>query len=153
MPPTNLRTDEVFSALTENLTQTLQGVLSKGETPHGNVSMNDTAYSASLFSIDDPDLLWEFHHTPDIIRNGSYGVREIDQDSVYRIGSISKLVTVYATLAKIGDKYWDRPVTEFLPELSGRNKSHENTNDWVQWEQVTLGQLAGQTSGMGRDRE
>ena len=36
---------------------------------------------------------------------------------MYRIASISKLLTVYTLLLEIGDKYWDRAITDFIPEL------------------------------------
>ena len=41
----------------------------------------------------------------------------MDGDTVYRIASISKLLTVYTLLLEIGDKYWGRAITDFIPEL------------------------------------
>ncbi len=38
-------------------------------------------------------------------------------DSIFRIGSISKLLTVYAHLLNGGLSLWENPVTDYVPEL------------------------------------
>lgn len=58
---------------------------------------------------------------------------------MYRIARISKLLTVY-TLLEIGDKYWDRAVTDFVPELRALvPKSRSDPIGFTVWDEVPLG--------------
>ena len=68
----------------------------------------------------------------------------MDDESIYRIGSVSKLYTAYAILAASGIKVMDRPVTDYVPELLGGSDS--NTIDW---KEVTIGALMSQQGGIG----
>ena len=74
---------------------------------------------------------------------------------MFRIGSISKLFTVYTFLLHGGLELWQQPVTDYVPEL--RQAALESINssnlDSVRWEEVTLGSLASHMSGIGRDCE
>ena len=72
-------------------------------------------------------------------------------DSIFRIGSVSKLVSVYMLLVEIGDKYWDIAITDIIPELRNRTNSSANPIDFVRWADITLGALAGQVAGLPRD--
>jgi hypothetical protein len=45
---------------------------------------------------------------------------KLNDESVFRVGSVSKLVTVYAILAFKGDlKVFDDPITKYIHELGG----------------------------------
>ena len=76
---------------------------------------------------------------------------KLDDGTAFRVGSVSKLFTAYAILAKEGFDVWDRPVTEILPELSGNNKSEPLER--VIWEDVTVGALLSQQGGSGGVRK
>jgi CubicO group peptidase (beta-lactamase class C family) len=68
----------------------------------------------------------------------------LDDETIFRIGSVSKLFTAYALLSAAGMEVFDHYVTEYLPELAG------NTDpDTVKWEEVTVGALAEQQGGTG----
>ena len=81
--------------------------------------------------------------------NSTSGVHVVDENSIYRIGSISKMFTVYTFLLELGDGYWNQPVTKYVPELAAAAKDDVITQ--VQWEDVTLGDLAGQMAGIDRE--
>ncbi|EEU33368.1 uncharacterized protein NECHADRAFT_74388 [Fusarium vanettenii 77-13-4] len=81
----------------------------------------------------------------------SITVLSTDADSVYRIGSISKLFTAYMLLVNYGWEYWDKLVIDFIPELRGHSKSMNDVIDSVDWDEVTIGSLASYLSGIGRD--
>lgn len=72
---------------------------------------------------------------------------DVDSDTIWRIHSISKLVTVYTILAKLGYKYWHEPVTKYIPELVGQ---YQDAITDVNWDDVTLGSLASSMSGISR---
>ena len=74
--------------------------------------------------------------------------------SLYRIGSISKLFTVYTLLVNYGWEHWDDSITKYLPELQGAANLEADTSvAHADWSKVTVGDLASQLSGIGRDCE
>lgn len=116
----------------------------------------DTAYSISVSSAASNDTLFELHYTPATVKNASHGVHTVDANSIYRIGSISKVFTVWTFLAGAGDRYFNDPVTKYVPELKalapspGANVVYDSI-DAVNWDEVTLGNLASQMAGVERD--
>lgn len=74
--------------------------------------------------------------------------------SLYRIGSISKLFTVYTLLVNYGWEHWDDNITKYLPELQGAANLDDDTSvAHADWSKITVGGLASQLSGIGRDCE
>lgn len=122
---------------------------------NGALKANATSFSIRVFSsyVDGP--IYEYHHTADTPNNGSGlpSTRQVGPETLYRIGSIAKLVSVYAILSsKLSDRYWDEPVTKYVEELATAPSGNQNDAvDKVQWSEVTLGGLASQMSGIGRD--
>ena len=55
---------------------------------------NDTFFSISLFSVDEDELLFQYHHSPTVFSRDSIGVHTVDTDSIYRISSYSKVFSV-----------------------------------------------------------
>lgn len=102
-------------------------------------ALNDeTTFSIQVFSRHSNRTLFEQYHGAGI---GS--------ETLYRIASISKLVSVYTMLVELGDKYWDESITEYVPELS-EAKFQDPIHD-VDWSEVTLGSLASHLGGIPRD--
>lgn len=113
---------------------------------------NDTAWAVALFSSKENKTLYEKYHTPQI----DIGVRQLDQDSVFRIASISKVFTVWSFLKEVGDEHFNDPITWYIPELAnltGVTETVYDDLDQVRWDDVTLGQLASSTAGIPRDSE
>jgi len=114
------------------------------------------SYSVQVFSTNPgPPILWERHGTAHDLPVNNVGVSKVDGDTVYRLGSVSKVLTVLAFLAEIGDKYWNIPITQVLPELVRySNRTAGENFDAVRetaWDDVTIASLAAQISGIGRD--
>ena len=57
------------------------------------------------------------------MRNSSIGTQNVDADSVYRLGSIGKLFTVYLFLIREGDVRFKDPITMYIPELATASAS------------------------------
>ncbi|KAK9771000.1 putative Beta-lactamase/transpeptidase-like protein [Seiridium cardinale] len=114
-----------------------------------------TTFSVDVYSLHSEESLFTYHYTPELLSSlGTSGVSVVDSNSVFRIGSVSKLWTVFLYLIEAGDDSWNRPITEFVPELAAiteRNPSSEDQVDNVSWESITVGALASQMSGIGRD--
>ncbi|KAK4154675.1 beta-lactamase/transpeptidase-like protein [Chaetomidium leptoderma] len=92
----------------------------------------------------DAGSIHRYYNTPPA-QNGAVNV---GPDTLFRINSISKVVTVYTMLSKLSYKYWHEPVTKYIPELA--NAQPQDVSD-VDWSEVTLGSLASQISGISRD--
>lgn len=113
------------------------------------------SYSVEVFSADEEEPLWSHHWTaPNLKTLNSTGVSEVDGDTVYRLGSVTKIFTILTFLAEAGDSMWNEPITKYIPEIkalvtTGVDNSHSiSTPDW---DAITIGALASQMSGLARD--
>lgn len=148
-PPTNVANSDIIKNALQDLKKTFDAGFASQNSSYGRVDSTG-ANAIQIFSLDDSAPLFEYYHDGTTLSN-STGVHKIDGDSIYRIGSISKLFTVYMFLAELGDGYWDVRAGDVIPELKGRTQWKENEIDYVKWEDVTLGALAGQVAGVTRD--
>ena len=111
-----------------------------------------TAWAVALFSSKENKTLYEKYYTPPV----DVGVKKVDQNSVFRIASISKLFTVWSFLKEVGDERFNDPVTWYIPELANLSRMNDTVYDdldQVRWDEVTLGQLASSAAGIPRDSE
>ncbi|KAJ7806909.1 putative beta-lactamase, partial [Mycena leptocephala] len=109
----------------------------------------NTSFSVGIFSIASSDLLFQYHHSAPSLVNSTTGVTAVDADTIYRIGSVSKLLTVFTYLIELGDASWSDPVTKYIPELQTASGSDPVSS--AAWADITVGALAAQLSGIGRD--
>lgn len=120
--------------------------------PDTGLESNNTAYAIAIFSSKENKTLYERYYTPSI----DVGVPQIDQDSVFRLASVSKVFTVWTFLAALGDSRFNDPITRYVPELASDGNRPANGTVYddiedVMWEDVTLGDLASQAAGIARD--
>lgn len=154
-PPQHLNTNFGFLSTGTQLSSLLQSTLSQGQSPFGNFTPNISSVSISMTSTAQEFSIFEFNYTASHLNATAGGTERVSADSVFRIGSISKLFTVYAFLLHGGLGLWERSVTEFVPELreASQNDVCISDLDYVRWEEVSLGSLASQMAGIGRDCE
>jgi CubicO group peptidase (beta-lactamase class C family) len=137
----------------ENLTTALDGYMSSGTGDFGLITPNTTSFSIALFSTEDSNsskpFFYEYHHTAPSLKNSKIGVNMVNADSVYRVGDVTTLFTTWLFLVEAGEKYWQDPVSRWIPELAS-NTSSTTVIDKVQWDKVTLGDLAANLAGIGR---
>lgn len=151
-PPSNILSSNVIQQAVLNITNALNNAIRTGESIFGSFKSSTTSFSLTAMSQFDSSPILDFHHTSGSLNISAGSTSKITSDTVYRIGSVSKLFTVYALLLNNGTHHWNRPVTDFIPELkAAQHPPHDSTVDWVQWDQVTVGTLASQLSGVGRD--
>lgn len=114
---------------------------------------NDTSFSVDVYSLHDGGSLFTHHFSAPNLQNAAEGVTSIDSNTIYRIGSISKVFTVYTYLANAGDISWNQPITKYIPELAEDASSTEDDSDIdaFRWDDITLGSLASHLSGVSRD--
>ncbi|KAF2807189.1 beta-lactamase/transpeptidase-like protein [Mytilinidion resinicola] len=114
----------------------------------GLLDNSTTSFSINVFSTSDNKTLLSHHfEAPGL--NGSLPSGSLDDDTIYRIGSLSKLFTVYTLLAKNGFADFHQPITKYIPELAAAD-TNSSLND-VQWSDITVEALASQMAGITRD--
>ncbi|KAE8313488.1 beta-lactamase/transpeptidase-like protein [Aspergillus transmontanensis] len=148
-PPRNILSSQDVKAGSKNLTQAIEEALTTGITDLGSLPINTTTFAVNVFSSHTEESIYEYLYTsPTYSLKSGPGAENTTLDSVYRVASISKLLTVLTLLAHDGYTHWNHPITEFIPELEimARNQSSR-----VQWREVTIGDLAAQLSGVPHD--
>ncbi|KAJ4115347.1 hypothetical protein NW768_011199 [Fusarium equiseti] len=105
-----------------------------------------TSFAINVFSTATNESLYSYYHAAEAL-NDTLSTGKLDDGTVFRTGSVSKLFTAYALLVKEGFDVLDKPVTEILPELAGNNRSEPV--DRIIWEDVTVGALLTHQGGSG----
>ena len=144
-----------MSAAWSNFGAILNTYIDKNQTFQGLVpNLGSYTFSVGAFSIFDAQAATklQYHHTRRDVETSNTGVTRVDGDSIYRVASVTKAFTVYLVLIEVGSRYWDRPITDFIPELAKySNVTAPDPLNVVDWRSVTLGALAGQIAGVPRD--
>jgi CubicO group peptidase (beta-lactamase class C family) len=140
--PTNLAASSTVQAALKKVTAAFE---TYDQTESNNPS--GTSWSLQIFSASSDQALWEHHHTATNLGGFSVG-----PDTIYRLGSLTKIFTIMTFLAEAGDSHWNDPITNHIPELdllAVKARSDPVMN--VDWESVTLGSLASHMAGIVRD--
>ncbi|KAM4065773.1 beta-lactamase [Hirsutella rhossiliensis] len=150
--PSYVAADASIRATAADVSAALGRALEGGQTVFGNLTGKSTSLSMTALSALDDSPFVDFHYTARV-NLSSESTTRVTAETMYRVGSISKLFTVYALLLHGGAKHWDRPVTDFIPELrdAASKADTELPFEHVQWHDVTVGALASQLSGIGQD--
>ncbi|KAI1102712.1 beta-lactamase/transpeptidase-like protein [Jackrogersella minutella] len=139
--PTNPATHASVQSVIYNFTGAFQSLTAE---------LYSTGVSFAIKSIHEASPLLELHHTPAVFNPN--GTSTIDSQTVYRLGSISKIFAVLSILQQ-GHVKLDDPVTQYVPELFDLKGETDEVSDitTVRWSEVTLGALASHMSGIGTD--
>ncbi|KAB5530483.1 beta-lactamase/transpeptidase-like protein [Coniochaeta sp. 2T2.1] len=133
-----------FDAVFDNLT------LAGGSDVFGAITPNTTSFSVVLFlgtdKATDDSILYTFHYTAPQAKKDV----KVGDDTVFALGSLTQLFTVYTWLAEMGVETWNDPITKYLPELKSTACGGNMT---VDWEGVTIEALAGHMAGIARDSD
>jgi CubicO group peptidase (beta-lactamase class C family) len=150
--PTTLTTSPIFQSGVRNLTQTLDAYVANLNGTFGPI-FPSTSFSITLFSTEETNstdpFLYEYHHTAPSFANGTLGLEEVDADTVYQIGDLTTLFTTWLFLIEAGEQHWADPVSRWLPELAAAARG-KMSGFAVDWNTVTLGDLAAHLGGIGR---
>lgn len=112
----------------------------------GTLNKTDLAFSIDVFSAATNKSIYSYSHVgKDANQTLTAGV--LNDKTIARIGSVTKLFTAYALIAKGGMEVLSQPVTKFLPELAGNSSDDPLLR--IRWEDITVGALAAQQAGTG----
>ena len=113
-----------------------------------------TTFSFEAWSIHEETPIQTYHYDASGLSHPAEGVKKVTSDTTYRIGSLSKLLTVYTWLATAGNEHWNQPITKFIPELAAYDAKYDAEADDMnhfKWSSITVGAIASQLSGMQKD--
>lgn len=149
--PTIDRSSDTIQSTVKEFTQIFDQLVQSGVSDDfGAITPNTTSFSVVVFTGEDGDAkdstFFEYYYTAPEAQNNA----NVTADTVFPIGSLTQLFTVYAWLIEMGDEKWETPITQFLPELVAANISGAS-DIMVDWNEVTVGALAGQMAGIDRD--
>lgn len=150
-PPKSLSSSNTLQAAIANLAHLLQQTISTSKTSYGPFDSANTSYSVEIFSTHESTPLFTSHFTAPALATAQYGVKSVDSNTVFRIGSLTKLFTIHTFLIEAGDVKFNDPITKYVPELleaAEAMNATEDSLDYVAWDDVTLGELASQMADM-----
>lgn len=108
------------------------------------LNKTDLIFSVDVFSAATNDSLYSYYHVGDTYKD-TLTKGKLTEDTIFRTGSVSKMFTVYALIAKAGIRILSEPVTVFLPELLGNSSS--NPIERIDWSEISVGALASHQAG------
>lgn len=148
--PRDLSHDAALNSALQNITSTIQDAVNAGHLSSDSISMQ-------IFDASDSGSLLSLSYTADSI-NTTLGVSQVDENTVFRIGSTSKLWTMLLMLIENGSASLHDPIARYIPELrqavlelSRNPTTSQDGIDFTKWNEVTLGELASHLSGIARD--
>ncbi|RSL51246.1 hypothetical protein CEP53_008499 [Fusarium sp. AF-6] len=103
-------------------------------------------FSLDVFSASTNSSIYSYKHVGKS-QEKALTAGNLSDTTITRTGSVSKLFTAYAIIAKGGMEVFSHPVTKYIPELAG-NKS-ENPLERIDWDDITVGTLLSHQAGTG----
>ncbi|KAE8420763.1 beta-lactamase/transpeptidase-like protein [Aspergillus pseudocaelatus] len=157
--PKDVTSSSIFTQAKNQLLSTLEKATHASNiTEVLGVDPDSISFSLQVFNTKNDQPLLEYYHTAPSIQNSTVGVREVDADTVFRIGSVSKLWTVLMLLVEKGDASLSEPVAKYVPELrDAAIELRQNVTmrddevDHLRWDEVTIGELASHMAGVIRE--
>ncbi|KAL5333611.1 beta-lactamase/transpeptidase-like protein [Aspergillus crustosus] len=146
----------VFNQATADFLHSLNEILNPSTKSAPIINPDLTSFAIQVYSSHHSTPLFEHYHTTPSVRNNTGGVKIVDEDTVFRIGSVSKLWTVLLLLIENGFSTFYEPVSKYIPEIRQAIEDVQNDEtafdaiNIVQWEEVTIGELASHMSGLER---
>lgn len=153
-PPLDLSGGEsLVSASWNNLTAIFDGYLKNTTSTSTSLAgIENVTFSVGMFSLHDAAATnLQYHYTAPEIANAKQGTTKVDGDSIYRVASVSKLVTTLAGMVELSEEDWNRPLSDIIPALGTYARTHVNDSNAIymtQWDQITPWALATQLSGV-----
>lgn len=159
-PPIHVNKNLNFSAAVKNVSTILEQAVKGDSRLSFVIDPIATSFTLQIFNAKDQSPLFEFYHTSPAVQDYKEGVKHIDENTVFRIGSGSKLITVLLLLIEKGDAVFNEPVANHIPEIREavagmrvNTTKQDNAIDFLRWGEVTVGELCSHMSGLPRDCE
>lgn len=154
--PTALSESTIFTNALRTLSTTIDQSLRPGGSNQGSLDPNATSFMIDIYSWYEEEPLFTYGFSAPDLADNEDGVSNVTENTIFRIGSMSKLLSVYNFLIHAGDASWSQPITKYIPELAKAASENagilqHSTIENVDWNSVTIGSLASQLSGIARE--
>lgn len=104
---------EAFDNAKQTVLDALRDIIASGNSTYGPFDNATTSFSASVFSLKTGKSIFEYHfEAPQL--NGSYTKGKLTENTIYRTGSLGKLMTIYTWLVDIGDSIYTDSITKYI---------------------------------------
>lgn len=150
--PTDLSKDATVQAALKNITKTINNASNAG-------NFSGASLSLEVFDTSSSEALLTYGYTGKEI-NTTLGVSKVDENTVFRIGSTSKMFPMLLLLIEGGFNSLQDPISKYIPEIkvAADELLHNSTKrndgiDYTKWNEVTVGELASHLAGIARDCE
>jgi hypothetical protein len=152
--PRNLSVDASIRLAAQNLTSTLDQLLGSRNASTPGFAPSTTSFSVGLFSTHEPNYLLST-----VLLHLTSSTTKVDENTVYRIGSISKMVTVLALLLQEHKVHFDDPIIKYIPKLARYAEQNDEDDEdcetydditITKWSQITVTSLVSHLAGIGR---
>ncbi|KAF6816184.1 beta-lactamase [Colletotrichum plurivorum] len=110
------------------------------------LNKTDLVFAVDVFSAATNKSLYNYYHVGEVGKAG-LTTGELNDGTIGRAGSVSKLFTAYAIIATAGIEVLSHPVTKYIPELLSNET--EDVFGRIQWDEITVGALASHQAGAG----
>lgn len=115
----------------------------------GSLNKTDLVFAMDVFSAATNQSLYSYYHVGDS-EKVTLTSGELNDKTISKLGSVTKLFTVYAIIAKAGIEVFSDPVLKYIPELAcSSTDSSSNSLTHISWEDITVGALASHQAGAG----
>ncbi|KAH7250862.1 beta-lactamase/transpeptidase-like protein, partial [Fusarium tricinctum] len=149
--PTALNRDVSIRSAMSEILQLLNPDVAGG-TQSIHMDFQNTSFSIDVYSTVEQKPLINHHHAAPSMEWHERGTHTVNDTTIYRIGSISKLLTAYLYLIEVGDTSFSEPITQYVPELAALPaKKQGSAIQEVDWDVITIGALASHMAGIPRD--
>jgi hypothetical protein len=153
--PRGLASSNSLKSALSALNDTLNAALGPEGSEYGILDNQSTTFIVDIYSIHSSESLYTFTFNAPDFSNASVGVSEVDEDTVFRLGSMSKMISVWNFLIAAGDRSLNDPITKYVPELAAYASKHAQDLEsgdirYYDFDSITIGALASQMSGISR---
>lgn len=141
----DITTTDAFRNAAESFPRAINSLFSNG-------TLNETGvtFAIDVFSTATNNTIYSYYHSGSAL-DSYLSTGDLNDNTMFRIGSVTKLFTVYAIIVHSGWQIMEKGVVEILPELKGNKGS--DPLDRIVWEDITVGALAAQLGGNGGPRK
>jgi hypothetical protein len=111
--PVSDYSNSIFDNARQTLTNLIEDAIATGKSKYGPM-FNNTAFSASVFSLKTGEPIFEYNFEAPELPKSSYTKGRLSENTIYRTGSLGKLLTIYTWLANLGDSMYMDPITKYI---------------------------------------
>ncbi|CAG8982145.1 hypothetical protein HYALB_00003237 [Hymenoscyphus albidus] len=153
--PKHLNSNPTIAKASSTLNKILDQTIKTGNSSAGPFESTNTSFALEIWTAGDFNPLFSRYYSAPSLNQSKQGVKVVNADTVFRVGSVTKLLTVYTWLIKAGGmSLFNEPITKYIPEIkaaAAAKNATRNPIDYVSWEYITIGDLAAQTANIGRE--